>query len=244
MPARSLTSVDLPAPFSPTMATTEPAGSSRSTSSSTSRLDPGRLNETLRSATPAVSRSGGRSVARSFDRPPTVRAKADASPLGQRSRRSRSRWPPHRCRRVNRAPAATTTNTSAARAVPLPEAVALIATMNATANTDQAPTGSTPTARERAASSSRMYATSWRALSAIASVAPADPEFLRRRRLRHRARTGGAPSLRFDAIDSHTSCLGLASSGCGPYRRDRRQAEQQHPRLASARARPARRRDA
>src|SRR4030095_2257975 len=44
--ASSLTSVVLPAPFSPTIATTAPAGSSRFTAATTHRSGPGQGNDT------------------------------------------------------------------------------------------------------------------------------------------------------------------------------------------------------
>src|SRR5256885_923006 len=62
--ARSLTSVVLPAPFSPTIATTAPAGSVTDTSSSTTRDVPGYANDTCSSRTPRCNTVGtGRSPA-------------------------------------------------------------------------------------------------------------------------------------------------------------------------------------
>src|SRR5207245_9543842 len=56
--ARSLTSVVLPAPFSPTIATTAPAGSVTDTSSSTTRDVPGYANDTCSSRTPRCNTVG------------------------------------------------------------------------------------------------------------------------------------------------------------------------------------------
>ena len=58
MRASSFTSVDFPAPFSPTMATTDPAGNTTDTSSSTARAVPGYEKLTCSKAMPVVSAFG------------------------------------------------------------------------------------------------------------------------------------------------------------------------------------------
>src|SRR6185437_6596379 len=62
MPSSSLTSVVLPEPFSPTIATVAPAGSVRLSAESTGRSVPGYLNDRSRSVIPDVSRSGAAAV--------------------------------------------------------------------------------------------------------------------------------------------------------------------------------------
>ena len=106
----SLTSVVLPAPFSPTIATTAPAGSSRFTSSSTSRSVPGYANDTWSNRTLRSMRSGAAARRPRRARRRSPRATRAAATSRARCRAgSRARRPPPRrtatagCRRRARA---------------------------------------------------------------------------------------------------------------------------------------------